>query len=84
VFKYLFSIQRRCLAVYMNVFFPESDYLQSTPTCLAWQPDCEHSITVGTETGQIVSCDTRFGVGRPVTIDVHERRVHRIAFSSQA
>lgn len=55
--------------------------LKGIPTCVAWQPGCEHSFAVGSESGQLVVKDTRSAVTEAASIVPHHRNVTRIQFS---
>jgi len=59
----------------------ESQFLPSLPTCVSWQPGCDHALAVGTETGHVMLQDCRLGVGSPDVQCVHTRHVSRLAFA---
>ena len=69
------------LAVVVVTIDSETQFLPSLPTCVSWQPGCEHSLAVATETGHLLLQDCRVGVGTPDVQCVHTRHVNRLAFA---
>lgn len=60
--------------------FIDTQLLPSVATCLTWQPGNEFTFVVGTETGDIVSQDTR-QTNQPLSSAVHTRTVNKLAFA---
>lgn len=62
--------------------FTDKSPLKSAPTCVAWQPDVDHSYAVGGECGHLVIKDTRSPVSECVSMVPHRRPITRIQFSN--
>ncbi|ESO85780.1 hypothetical protein LOTGIDRAFT_195693 [Lottia gigantea] len=54
---------------------------ESSPTCVAWQPESNNMAAFGDELGRIVVKDLRMCTESHKTIIPHNRLVHRLAFS---